>query len=374
MPSADRATRSIRPELVQEGERVLRICNACRYCEGFCAVFPAMERRLAFTEQDLDYLANLCHDCRECYHACQYAPPHEFRLDLPRALAGIRRETYRKYAWPNAFAGLFERSGLGLLLGGVAAPVLSWLLLRLRVDPAVLFAGHTDAQGAFYQVMPHGVMIGVFGTLGLAAAVALVAGPVRFWRDLDEPLASFLNPRALRQAAGDAVTLRYLAGAGEGCAYPGDVPSQARRWFHHLTFSGFALAFASTSVAAVYHNVLGWPAPYPILSVPVVLGCLGGAGLLVGPVGLLWLRRLETPASGDRVQTNMDAAFLTMLFLTSLTGFLLLGLRESPAMGGVLATHLGIVAGLFLTMPFGKFVHATYRFCALVKNALERSR
>ena len=25
--------------------RVMQICNACRYCEGFCAVFPAMERR-----------------------------------------------------------------------------------------------------------------------------------------------------------------------------------------------------------------------------------------------------------------------------------------------------------------------------------------
>ena len=26
----------------------MTICNACRYCEGFCDVFPAMERRLEF--------------------------------------------------------------------------------------------------------------------------------------------------------------------------------------------------------------------------------------------------------------------------------------------------------------------------------------
>ena len=25
-----------------EAARMLQICNACRYCEGFCAVFPAM--------------------------------------------------------------------------------------------------------------------------------------------------------------------------------------------------------------------------------------------------------------------------------------------------------------------------------------------
>ena len=30
-----------------EVERVMQVCNACRYCEGFCAVFPAMTQRLA---------------------------------------------------------------------------------------------------------------------------------------------------------------------------------------------------------------------------------------------------------------------------------------------------------------------------------------
>ena len=49
--------------LFQEGERILTICNACRYCEGFCAVFPAMEKRQEFLRADLNYLANLCHNC-----------------------------------------------------------------------------------------------------------------------------------------------------------------------------------------------------------------------------------------------------------------------------------------------------------------------
>jgi citrate/tricarballylate utilization protein len=43
-------------------------------------------------------------------------------------------------------------------------------------------------------------------------------------------------------------------------------------------------------------------------------------------------------------------------------------------MGILLAVHLGIVAGLFLTMPYGKFVHAIYRFAALLRNALEEQR
>ena len=52
-----------------EVARQLQICNACRYCEGFCAVFPAMTRRLEFAPADVHYLANLCHNCGACLHA-----------------------------------------------------------------------------------------------------------------------------------------------------------------------------------------------------------------------------------------------------------------------------------------------------------------
>ena len=60
----------------------------------------------------------------------------------------------------------------------------------------------------------------------------------------------------------------------------------------------------------------------------------------------------------------MDIAFLSMLFLTGLTGLMLLVLRETAAMGILLAVHLGFVFALFLTMPYGKFVHGLYRFGA----------
>ncbi len=53
-----------------EVERQMQICNACRYCEGFCAVFPAMTHRLEFGKADIHYLANLCHNCGACLPAC----------------------------------------------------------------------------------------------------------------------------------------------------------------------------------------------------------------------------------------------------------------------------------------------------------------
>jgi citrate/tricarballylate utilization protein len=353
---------------------MMRICNACRYCESFCAVFPALERRLTFSEQDLHQLANLCHDCGECYYSCPYAPPHEFALDLPRMMAEIRRETYRKYAWPGWFRGLFRRSGLGLFLSAVAIPVLFLLLIYFFTGPSVLFSSHSVAERSFYRVVPHAVMVQVFGIVGMLVFIAFIAGLIRFWRDAGETLGSFLNLRALGVAVSDTLRLRYLDGGGVGCAYPEEVPSQARRWFHHLTFYGFLLCFAATTVAAIYHNLLGWEAPYPLFSIPVVLGSVGGVGLLIGPLGLLWLKSIRNPTLIDRAQTAMDVAFLVLLFLTSVTGFLLLVLRESSAMGTLLAVHLGIVMGLFLTLPYGKFVHGIYRFAALVRNANETRR
>ena len=53
-------------EAITNARREVEICNACRYCEGFCAVFPALELRREFSAGDLSYLANLCHNCRGC--------------------------------------------------------------------------------------------------------------------------------------------------------------------------------------------------------------------------------------------------------------------------------------------------------------------
>ncbi|HYF18413.1 MAG TPA: tricarballylate utilization protein TcuB, partial [Ramlibacter sp.] len=63
---------------LREADRLMVVCNSCRYCEGLCAVFPAMEMRRSFVAGDLRYFANLCHGCGACYDDCQFAPPHEF--------------------------------------------------------------------------------------------------------------------------------------------------------------------------------------------------------------------------------------------------------------------------------------------------------
>ncbi|MGH8618498.1 MAG: tricarballylate utilization 4Fe-4S protein TcuB [Burkholderiales bacterium] len=363
-------------ELVARAEQNMQICNACRYCEAFCAVFPAMERRLTFAENDLHYLANLCHNCGACYYACQYAPPHEFNVNVPKNFGDLRAETYKRYAWPEAFGALYARNGIAVSLITAASLALVLLLTMFLQKPEVVFAAHPG--GNFYAVIPHGVMAWSFGLVSLFVLLAFTIGFTRFWRDMGEKLSEFARPVTLAQATWDALRLRYLDGGPEGdttgCTYPTETPSSLRRVFHHFTFYGFMLCFAATCVATFYHYVLKTPAPYPVLSLPVLLGIAGGIGLLIGPVGLVWLKHQADPDTRAPAQRGMDAGFLVLLFLTSLTGLALLVLRESAAMGVLLAVHLGIVLALFLTLPYGKFVHAIYRFAALVRYALERSR
>lgn len=356
-----------------EGDRIMQICNACRYCEGFCAVFPAMARRLTFTEADVSYLANLCHNCGACYYACQYAPPHEFMVNVPRTFAEVRKETYKNYAWPSAFGGLYAWNGIATALVTTLAICAFLLGVVYTVSPDVLWGVHVG-PGSFYKVIAHNTMVAIFGASFLFVVLAFVMGFRRFWADMDEKMSDFASGASFGEAMWNVLTLKYLDGGGEGCTYPDEKPSFTRRTFHHFTFYGFMLCFAATSVGTFKHYLLGWIAPYSPGSLTVVLGTLGGIGLLIGPAGLLYLKHSADPMLKDKNQRGMDDGFLALLFLTSLTGFLLLFFRETTWMGMLLTIHLGVVLGLFLMLPYGKFAHAVYRFAALVRYAIERRR
>ncbi|VVE65098.1 tricarballylate utilization protein B [Pandoraea captiosa] len=354
-----------------EVARQMQICNACRYCEGFCAVFPAMTRRLEFGKADVNYLANLCHNCGACYHACQYAPPHEFGVNVPKAMAEVRLETYTEYAFPASFGALYKRNGLTLSVA-LAAGLVLFLWLGVALQGGLPVDG---APGSFYAIFPHNLLAAMFGTVFLFSLLALGVGVRRFWRDVSVGSAGETNRRApaVAEATRDALTLKYLDGGhGDGCNEADDAFTLARRRFHHLTFYGFMLCFAATAIATLYHYALGVEAPYPVLSAPVLLGILGGIGLIVGPAGLLWLNLKRPAARGDARQRPMDRGFIALLLLTSASGLALLALRASSAMPSLLAIHLGIVMALFATLPYGKFAHGIFRCAALLKSSIEK--
>jgi citrate/tricarballylate utilization protein len=358
-------------QLLEEADRLMTVCNSCRYCEGLCAVFPAMEMRRAFSDGDLNYFANLCHACGACYTDCQFSPPHEFNVNVPQTFAALRAQSWAAYAWPRAFSGLFARNGVVISLIcalSVAAFIVGFAALN---DRAVLTGVHTG-PGAFYALMPHNAMAALFGAAFLYAILALTMGLRAFWRDIDEPAGTLTDPPSLWQAMKDAGQLRYLDGGGVGCFNEDERPTDRRRIYHHFTFYGFLLCFASTCVATLYHYLLAREAPYAWWDLPVVLGTLGGIGLVIGPIGLLAEKSKRDAALVDANSSGMDAAFTLMLFLTGLTGLALLLWRETSAMGPLLALHLGVVFALFITLPYGKFVHGLYRYAALVRYARER--
>ena len=345
----------------EEVARILQICNACRYCEGFCAVFPAMTRRLEFDKADTHYLANLCHNCGACLHACQYAPPHEFAVNVPQAMARVRMQTYHDYAWPPAMGALYRRAGLAVALA-LAGGLALFLVLAVAMSGSLL---HAPLAGNFYAIFPHNFLALLFGAVSLFVVLALGMGARRFWREVspavDNPPSAVAGVRA---AAG--------AGLGAVALTEDDRFSLWRRRFHHFTFYGFMLCFAATCVATLYHYLLGLHAPYALTSLPVLLGSAGGIGLVIGPVGLLWLNLRRDPAHGDVAQRPMDRGFIVLLLLTSLTGLALLAWRDTRFMGLLLAVHLGVVMALFLTLPYGKFAHGIFRSAALLKFAIEK--
>ena len=358
--------------LIDEANRQLTICNACRYCEGYCAVFPALERRIEVGRADVLYLANLCHDCRACYYACPFTEPHEFAIDIPRALSEVRRGTYAQYSPVDAIRRLTNswRTSL-VVITGIGLLVLV-ALVAMTTGASTLGLAHVG-PGAFYEVVPWLLMVVPGTALALYVLVALAIGSIRFARASGGSLGELLDRDALLTAGWEALTLRWLKGGTEGCHYPDYRTSTARTTLHALVAGGFVAAFASTLIAAFYQDVLGLLPPYDLLSPPVVVGAVGGVAMVVGSAGLLVLKRRSDQRLTSKELVEFDVAFLVTIGLSSLSGMLLLAFRETAVMPVLLVVHLAILTTLYVTAPYGKFAHFVYRYVALVRNQIEES-
>jgi citrate/tricarballylate utilization protein len=358
-------------EAIANARREVEVCNACRYCEGFCAVFPAIELRREFSAGDLSYLANLCHNCRGCYYACQYAPPHEWGINIPRSMAEVRAESYEQYAWPAGAAKAFEKNGVVVGLA-VAVSIALVLIVSMAISaPGAFFTARPVEPGAFYDVIPL-LAMQIVGVVSFGyALVAMFMGALNFWRDAGPK--ERIGPVALGIALWDVLTLKNLGGGGNGCNDNSEAFSMRRRHLHHAMFYGFMLCFAATTAGFVFHAFFGWAAPYSLLSLPVVLGAVGGVLLLIGTVGLFVMKLTDDPLPNARRLLAGDVAMLLLLAMAALTGLVLLAVRASGAMPLALAVHLGFILALFVVLPYSKMVHGVYRSAALLRRAVERN-
>src|ERR1700722_5063539 len=275
-------------DVIQEAARQLVICNACRYCEGYCPVFRAIETRRDFKAGDVFYLSNLCHDCRACYYACMYTPPHEFAINIPQILAASRLETYRRWSWPEFLGRAFKnRSVTVFLAAGMAALVA--ILALFFIPTQELFAAHLG-PGAFYEVVPYLAMVAGASILFFYGIAVWLRGGARFWSDTGDALKQRGGWKALAAALSAVLGLRYLKGGGPGCFYPDEKPSPVRRFYHSLTFWGLIGDFISTTLAFIYQDFFHVLPPYSLGSAPVIFGGVGGVALLVGTGGLIYFK------------------------------------------------------------------------------------
>ena len=225
---------------------------------------------------------------------------------FPKLLAEIRAQSYRKYAWPR----IRDASS-------------AWLAVALVLIVVDSLAGGTRAhRGAdFYGVIPHRAMVAIVRRRGGAFILAMhVMGLLRFWRDV-RWLAGRRAP--LLQAASRCAALKNLSTSRRGLHISERTALAGRRWFHHFTFYGFLLCFASTTRG----RALPFCWAERAVSVLERAGDSGNArrhrsadragGTLCAQA---------PPRSGHRrsEQDRSDVSFLALLFLTSLTGLLLL--------------------------------------------------
>ena len=265
--------------LLAEADRLMTVCNSCRYCEGLCAVFPAMEMRRAFPDGDLNYLANLCHACGACYTDCQFSPPHEFDVNVPQVLAQVRADSYAPMPGRARCAGVFERNGLAISIVAALSVAVFMLGFAAWHDPPVLFGAHTG-PGAFYRLMPHNTMAVLFGAVFLYAIVAMAMGVRAFWRDIGEPLGTLGRRRSLWQAMQDAGTpalsrwrRRRLHERGRAAERPAPALSSPHLLRLHALLRRRPAWRRSIIISSAARRRIPW------WDLPVVLGTLGGIGL-----------------------------------------------------------------------------------------------
>lgn len=343
----------MRDELIQEAARQAEICNACRYCEGYCSVFPALHAQRAFSEGDIVQLANLCHNCRGCYYACQFTAPHEFDLNLPKALAEVRQTSWEDFAWPGPLARVFQLSGVAVALATVIGFAL--MFAAIRALPG-------DGAG-FYGVLSHGAMVAIFLPAFLLPLVSLWVGLRRYWAVTGGGPVTW---GAVVRAFGAAGRMRNLAGGGDGCNFEDeDRFSQSRRMAHQVVMVGFLLCFLATASGTVMHYLLGMPAPYGIWTPPKLFGVPGGLLMVWGTVWMAVLKLRADRALGDASAWGGEMGFVVLLFVVAASGLALYALGGTA----LLAVHLGSVLAFFLLTPFTKMAHGVYRMAALVRDA-----
>ena len=281
----------------------MQICNACRYCEGFCAVFPAMTRRLEFAQgrrplprQPVPQLRRL--PARLPVRAAARVRGQRAARDG----AGARRDLRRVRLAARARRAVPAQRPDAVRSRWRPALRCSWCWRRRATGTLWRRA----SAGDFYAVFPHNLMVSaVRAGVPVRGRSRWRSACARFWR-----AAATRDRRrgagASAEAAHDALRAEVPRRRPRRRLQRGGRPLHALRGGASTTSPSTASCCASPPRASRRSTttLFGWPAPYPLTSLPEAARHVGGVALLVGTAGLFWLQ----PAAPSAAQRPGAAA------------------------------------------------------------------
>ncbi len=193
----------------------------------------------------------------------------------------------------------------------------------------------------------------------------------RFWRAIRTENSTFFSFSNWGKTVSDILVLRHMSGGQEGCSYVGGEPSRKRKVGHQLLMYGFIGTFLATVSAAFMQYVLGMMPPYSLLSVPVILGSIGGLAAMAGTIMLMALKPKSDRKETTERMWQADHSLLGGLMALMLSGFLVTVFRGGAVFPSVLILHLAMVATAFLVFPRTKFLHLFFRALSIYQDNLE---
>ena len=351
--------------------------SACFSCGNCTAICPLSSGSTAFPRRLITYAQLglekkvlespdmwLCDYCGECSRTCpRQAEPSEFMMAL-------RRFAVSKYS-PTALSRMLFTSKISFA---------AFLLVAALVPLGLMagFHGPVDPPTAqMFAFLPEYWIHYAGIALGLGIGLATIIGLARMYRFISPGVKSATEggpgqtppgvgawARELFYTVFKESLVQYRSAKCE--AGPSLRARLGSRWLTHMTiFWGFAGLLLSTTLRFLVYPTNGASVP---LTDPVrMLGTVSGALLSYGTLVMMVSRARKSTISTRHTQFT-DWAFLVLMFLSGVTGFVL----ETAAYAGTgtwvdaaLAVHLLVVFELIVTAPFTKFAHVFYRPIAI---------
>ncbi|WP_393971624.1 hypothetical protein OXIME_000194 [Oxyplasma meridianum] len=338
---------------INEARRELIICNSCRYCEGYCDVWDAIERKTEFSKNDIFHFSNLCHDCRECFYVCPFVEPHEYKLNIPKALSKVRQYSYQEFSTPKKMSWVYNKMSLLTLLLTIAAIAVLFSFFALSHG----FSSFTGHYVGILQAIP----ISTFKVISIAIYVYVLSlwsvEGYLYWRAIKND--NSIKFSSILAAAWDVIWHKNFRGGSAGCNYPTEDSKKSRLYFHPLVFFGFIIDWVSIIFYPFTNNLVFW------------IYTVGSAMIFIGASSLLYMKLVSNKTLENLDMRKIDFPFTVLLLLAGLTGMVFPLLLSYPEWVIVFLLHDAFIFSIFILAPYSKFMHPIYRYISLIRNRIE---